>query len=206
MKKFTPIILISCVFFAIFTHATEATPTSATPPQLTTCIPCHGDTGNSTVPEWPKLAGQHANYLVKQLVAFKMGENNGRVNASMNSTVTGLSNDDMMELAKFYEAQSITPGSTPKKYLDLGQQVYRGGNAQKHLASCIGCHGPRGTGNKLANIPRVSSQHAAYTILQLKAYRDKSRQSANHGMMNDIAAKMTDEEITAVAHYLAGLN
>jgi len=203
MKRLVAIFGIYCIFFI---NGTQAAESPTIPSQVATCTPCHAETGNSTVPEWPKIAGQHANYLPAQLKAFKQGENGGRVNASMNATVSALSEEDMLALSKFYEAQTISSESTPKEYIDLGQQIYRAGDASKHLASCIGCHGPRGLGNKLASIPSIRAQHAAYTILQLKAYRDKSRLSTNNGMMNDIAAKMSDDEITAVAHYLAGLH
>ena len=205
MKKLIFTILAYCLCYTLLSQAEEASLSDSTPPQLTVCAACHGKTGNSSVPEWPHLASQHANYLVRQLQAFKLGGDKGRVNEAMNTSAATLSEVEMTKLANFYAKQTITTGSTPKQYFALGQQIYRAGHSERQLVACIACHGPQGLGNELAYIPRISGQQAAYTIVQLKAYRNRSRVSPK-GMMNDIAAKMRDDEIIAIAHYLAGLH
>lgn len=167
------------------------------------CGACHGADGNSTNPEWPKLAGQHGDYLLKQLQEYKSGE---RVNATMNGMAAGLSEVDMADLAAFYSAQTKAPGAADPNLVELGQRIYRGGNLESGVAACMGCHGPAGEGNPMAGFPTLAGQHAQYTELTLHAFRKAERKNDPNLMMRRIALRMTDDEIRAVAGYLAGLH
>ncbi len=124
-----------------------------------TCAACHGVDGNSVTPDWPMLAGQHASYIVRQLRAFKNGE---RTDVTMKPFADLLSEQDMLDVAAYFEAQTPTPKGADPALVGLGQQIYRGGVPGRDIAACIACHGPEGTGNPLAAYPRISGQHAAY--------------------------------------------
>ncbi len=167
------------------------------------CGACHGVDGNSVNPAWPSLAGQHPGYMVKQLQNFKTGT---RANATMAPMATPLSEQDMKDLAAFYSDQEIKLGLTDPDLVNLGEKIYRGGNSETGLAACIGCHSPSGLGNPAANFPSLSGQHVAYVVSQLKAFRDGRRANDQAGMMRDIAAKMTGQEMQAVASYIQGLH
>ena len=169
----------------------------------TVCAACHGETGVSVNPIWPNLAGQHSGYLVDQLKAFKSGQRN---NPSMTSLVANLSEEDMADLAAYYSSQPIPEGNTAKKYVRLGQQIYRGGDMQRHITACIACHGPNGTGNGQAGFPVLSGQHAAYTTAQLQAFKSKERDNDLNHIMRDISSNMTQEDMEAVANYVQGLH
>lgn len=169
----------------------------------TACAACHGATGVSTQPEWPSLAGQHASYLMKQL--YDMKEHRGREALTMTSLVANLTDQDMADLAVFYARQPLPEGSTPKKYLARGEALYRGGDFTQHITACIACHGPRGRGNAEAGFPSLSGQQAGYTVLQLQNYKDHKRRNDLNSIMQDISARMSTEDMVAVANYVAGL-
>ena len=116
-----------------------------------------------------------------------------------------LSEQDMEDLAIFYAKQPIPQGKTAKKYLARGEQLYRGGDFSKHITACIACHGPKGTGNAQAGFPVVSGQQAAYTILQLEAFKSGQRSNDLNSIMHDISGRMSKEDMEAVANYMAGL-
>jgi cytochrome c553 len=168
-----------------------------------TCAGCHGGDGNSANPEWPKLAGQHQDYLYKQLKNFKSGE---RENATMAAMVAPLSDQDMADLAAFYASQSASPAKAAPSLVELGENIYRGGNAATGVAACIGCHGPAGAGNPAAKFPVLSAQHAKYVELQLYAFKKGERNNDAGKMMRNSAERMTKEEIEAVASYVQGLH
>ena len=172
------------------------------------CAACHGADGNSINPEWPSLAGQGAAYMVTQLKRFQSGE---RENALMQPQATLLSEQDILDVSAFYATQTpkIGVARADAKTLELGERVYRGGILDRNIPACISCHGPSGTGNDPAEFPRLAGQHAAYTILQLTSFREGFEAHKLHTrqnpMMNEVAAKMTNEEIEAVAQYISGL-
>jgi cytochrome c553 len=168
------------------------------------CFSCHGVNGNSVNPIWPKLAGQHAGYIAKQLADFKAGKD--RNDALMMSQVMSLSPQDMADLAAFFAKQKASPGSADEAMLAKGEQIYRGGNKATGVSACIACHGPTGAGNPAAKYPMLSGQHAAYTIKSLKDFRSVTRKNDPGKMMQDIAARMTDAEIEAVSSYMQGLH
>ncbi len=170
-----------------------------------TCAACHGADGNSVTPDWPMLAGQHASYIVKQLRAFKNGE---RTDVTMKPFADMLSEQDMLDVAAYFEAQTPIPKGADPALVTLGQQIYRGGVPARGVAACIACHGPEGAGNPLAAYPRISGQHAAYTAKQLSAYAAGDRRSDVdlNQMMRNVAGLLFEDEIRALASYAQGLN
>jgi cbb3-type cytochrome c oxidase subunit III len=164
------------------------------------CAACHGADGNSGSPENPKLAGQHPEYLVKQLTEFKSGK---RANAIMSGMAAALSDEDMKNVAAWLSAQKPKAGFAKEKdTIALGERIYRGGVADRQIAACAGCHSPTGAGIP-AQYPRLSGQHAQYSVNQLTNFREGVRQ--NSIQMTQVAAKLNDREIKAVADYMAGL-
>ncbi len=168
-----------------------------------TCAGCHGADGNSVNPEWPKLAGQGAPYLVKELHNFKNGK---RKNATMAPMAMGLSDLDMENLAAYFSSQTMSQGAASKDLVELGQKIYRGGNPATGVAACIGCHGPTGDGNPAAKFPRLAGQHAKYVENQLHAFKSGERSNDAGKMMRNIATKLSEKEIQAVASYVEGLH
>jgi len=171
------------------------------------CVACHAADGNSVAPANPKLAGQFAEYLEKQLREFKTegGRKAARQNAVMSGMVAPLSKADMRALAAYYAAQTLRPAAARDKDLAAqGQRLWRGGVGERGVPACAGCHGPDGAGIP-GLYPRLSGQFAEYIEAQLKAFRTGTRENDPNGMMRGVAARMTDEEIKAVAEYAAGL-
>jgi cytochrome c553 len=167
-----------------------------------TCVACHGPNGNSPNPEWPNIAGQHQPYIFKQLQAFKSGE---RQNPLMSPIATTLSEDDMADLAAYYATQTIEGLEADPTQVEVGERVYRGGDAESDVAACAGCHGPRGNGNPTALYPALHGQHATYVAAQLRAYRAGTRRTDQNQIMRDITRTMSDQQIDAVAAYIQGL-
>jgi cytochrome c553 len=156
------------------------------------CVACHGVGGNSANPEWPKLAGQNAGYIAKQLADFKSG---ARKNALMSGQAAGLSKSQMEDLGAYFAAQKVTVGAQ--------NELYRGGNTKTGVAACMACHGPAGAGIP-PGYPSVSGQHAKYTANQLRAFKKGDRANDN-AVMSNIAFRMSHDEINAVAAYMQGL-
>lgn len=164
------------------------------------CAACHGADGNSGTPANPKLARQHPQYLVKQLQEFKSGVRSSNV---MKGFAAVLSDEDMKNIAAWLSAQNAKPGSAKDKDLVLlGERIFRGGISDRQVPACAGCHSPNGAGIP-AQFPRLAGQHADYTETQLKALRDDKRK--NSQQMSQVAARLNDREIQAVADYIAGL-
>jgi cytochrome c553 len=164
------------------------------------CGACHTADGSRGSPANPIIAGQHPEYLAKQLEEFKSGKRNNPV---MKGFASALSEADMRSVAAFYASKQTKPGTAKNKdLLTLGQKIYRGGIADKQVPACAGCHSPTGAGIP-SQYPRVGGQHADYTEAQLNGFR--SGQRANSVPMAAIAARLSDREIKAVADYMAGL-
>lgn len=186
--------------------ASVVTTTAIAPAKAQVCAACHGLDGNSVVGMWPKLAGQHQAYIIKELVHFRNGDKGGRKDPSMIAMAQNLSDQDIQELAIYYSTQKPIAGSTKPEFLTLGEKIYRGGNLKTGVSACIACHGPSGEGNVPANYPKLSGQQAEYTVIQLKQFREGSRSTDPNGIMRDIAKRMSDEEIQAVSDYVSGLH
>ena len=168
---------------------------------VTACVGCHGPNGKSATGTWPKLAAQHAAYLTKQLKNFKEGS---RANPVMMGMAATLSEQDMINIAAYLAKQEPSLGvAQDKETIELGQSIYRGGIAAKGVPACAGCHSPNGAGIP-AQYPRLSGQWAEYSNAQLMAFRDGIRK--NGPMMTNIASRLSDTEMKAVADYMAGLH
>ncbi|MFO1258123.1 MAG: c-type cytochrome [Gammaproteobacteria bacterium] len=171
-----------------------------------TCVACHSVDGNSVVGMWPKIAGQHEQYLLRQMLEFKKGEAGGRYEPQMLGMVAVFTEQQLADLAAFFAGQTTAPGEAKKEFVALGEKIYRGGILEKGVAACSACHGPQGLGNAPANYPRLSGQHAEYTMTQLKKFRSGERKNDENAIMRMIASKLTDEEIQAVSEYVSGLH
>ncbi|HOF52454.1 MAG TPA: c-type cytochrome [Rhodoferax sp.] len=208
MKLIAPLFIAAVVAVtSVSAFAAEAIPTVAKPDLAkgeasygAVCAACHGVDGNSGTPAYPKLSQQHPEYLVKQLQEFKSDK---RSNAIMKGFASMLSDDDMKNISYWLATKKAKPGTAKDKELvTLGERIYRGGIADRQVPACAGCHSPNGAGIP-AQYPRLSGQHADYAVAQLTAFRDGVRK--NSLQMTQIAAKMNDREIKAVADYVAGL-
>ncbi|EEX95576.1 cytochrome c4 precursor [Vibrio orientalis CIP 102891 = ATCC 33934] len=175
-----------------------------------TCVACHGADGNSQLAMYPKIAGQHAKYIEKQLKEFKLGMTSGgkqgRVDPVMGGMAMPLSEQDMKDLAVYYASLPISDNTTPENVVEAGKVLYTAGDAERGLTACIACHGPRGDGTELSGFPKVSGQHADYIKAQLEKFRDGSRANDMNEMMRDIAKKLTDEDIDTLSKYVGGLH
>ena len=170
---------------------------------LPACVSCHGAAGNSTIAVNPKLAGQHENYIYKQLVDFTTPQRNQPV---MTTYAKMLSDEDTKNVAAYLSAQVAKPGAAKNKNtIELGKKIYRGGIASKQVAACASCHGAAGNGIPV-QYPRIAGQHQDYTVAQLAMFRStKADARKNSAEMHTIASRMSDDEIAAVADYIAGL-
>lgn len=165
------------------------------------CAACHTADGSRGIPTNPILQGQHADYLVKQLTEFKAGK---RDNAVMKPMASTLSEDDMRNVAAFYESKAAKAGQSKNKAtVALGEKIWRGGIADRQVPACAGCHGPAGAGIP-AQYARLAGQHAEYVSAELGLFRSGKR--ANSPQMATIAGRMNDAEIAAVSDYVEGLN
>ena len=177
----------------------------------TTCMACHGPAGISPLATWPNIAGQSATYIVTQLTAFRDGaadpENATRYEATMTPMSMLLSDEDIRNLAVYYEslpapAMAVADPGT----VDKGEALYRGGDSTTGASACLACHGPTGRGNPAANYPALQGQHSVYTAKQLRDYASGSRTSdGKTRIMRDIAARLSQDDIDAIASYVQGL-
>ena len=169
------------------------------------CAACHSADGNSTISANPKLAGQHAEYLAKQLHDFKSTSESARKNAVMSGMSAALNEEQIRDISAYFAEQKQSNNSAKNKAtVEQGQKLYRAGDQSKGLAACAACHGPAGAGMP-AQYPRLAGQHADYIEAQLKAFRAGERVNDPNKMMRMVAIKMTDAEIKAVSDYIAGL-
>ena len=171
------------------------------------CVACHGADGNSAIPANPILAGQGAEYLLKQLTEFKAVEGKPAVrnNVIMGGMTAALSVEDMHSLALYFSQQKRKPSSaTDEKLVATGKNLWRKGDFERGIPACAGCHGPSGAGLPVL-FPRLAGQYAEYTELQLKNFRSEERSNDPEKMMRTIADKLSDKQIKALADYIAGL-
>ncbi len=181
------------------------------------CAACHSADGNSVDPQYPKLAGQHERYTARHLALYKSGE---RENAIMLGFAAALSPQDMRDIGAFFATKTASPGMADdsliaegpnegRKFYEVGESLYRHGDAERGVPACAACHGPVGNGNPGPSYPRLAGQHAVYTAAQLKAFRGGAvygtGDNANAVMMG-VAKLLTDEEIGSLASYIEGLH
>ncbi len=167
------------------------------------CVACHGADGNSPAPTFPKLAGQNPSYIAKQLKDIKNGVRPSPMMMAFANMVG--TDEDRANVAAFFSSQTVKAGTADAELAAKGKMIYTAGIPGKGVAACVACHGPAGEGNDLAVFPQLQGQHAAYTETQLKAFRDETRANDPSRMMRDVAAKLSDKEIKAVASYLQAM-
>ncbi|BES73490.1 c-type cytochrome [Marinobacter nanhaiticus D15-8W] len=171
----------------------------------TVCAGCHGQGGAQPIqPVYPKLSGLGEAYLFTQLRHIKSGD---RQIPEMTGLLDNMSEQDLQDLAAYFNQQQMPIGQANPELVEQGKELFRGGSLAKGIPACSGCHNPQGMGNEPAAFPRLSGQHADYVVKQLKAYRDGERSTgAMSQIMIDIAAKLSDDEMEAVASYVSGLH
>lgn len=171
--------------------------------KVAVCAACHGNDGNSIMPNWPNLAGQGERYLLKQLVEIKEGV---RVVPEMTAIVANMSEQDLADAAAFYAAQTPAVGAADPELVARGEAIYRGGDIATGLPACTGCHSPTGQGNDPAAYPQLAGQHATYTAKQLTDFREGNRVNDGDAMiMRTVASRLSNKDIEAVASYIQGL-
>lgn len=211
MKRFLSLLAGVAAATAVYAadHAPAVTGDPAKGRQIvsTVCFACHNIDGNSTIVTNPKLAGQHPEYLFKQMKNFKNtdGKPPERTSPVMNAMIMAYDEGQMRDLAAFF-AEQPRKGEVAKNpdSIEFGRKLYRAGDQSKGLPACAGCHGPTGAGIP-AQYPQISGQFVEYTEAQLKAFRAGERTNDLNKMMRMVAIKMTDVEIKAVSDYVAGL-
>lgn len=205
-----PMTLLATLLLSSFAAAAPADLAKGKQVAEQVCAACHAPDGNSGIAMYPKLAGQHPDYIFTQTIAIKKGERTTGSSAAMMPMVQNLSDDDIRNVAAFYAKQQAKSGeANPKENPKLGEQIYRAGIAKKGIPACMSCHGSAGAGipgggTAVVAYPRVGGQHATYVVDQLKAYASGVRSSPNN-MMGDIANRMSDAEMKAVGNYIQGL-
>ncbi len=185
-------------------HVLAAGDAEAGKAKAVACGACHGADGNSLVPNFPKLGGQHASYLLKQMHDIK---SNARPVPEMIGQLDAMSDQDMEDIAAYYASQASTRGAAKEALVELGESIYRAGVREKGIAACAACHSPTGAGNGPARYPMLSGQHADYIATALRKFRNDER--TNDGdtrIMRDVAARLSDKELEAVSSYVSGLH
>ncbi len=205
MKRSMAMVAVAGMMVAASVQADTAKGDPAKAQQIVTtvCAACHGADGNSTNPAYPKLAGLPAAYITKQLTNFKAGD---RKDPTMSAMAAPLSPDDMLNLGAYFAEKTPKQGAAKDAALaEAGKKLFKGGNEATGVPACAACHGPAGAGIP-AEFPRLAGQQGEYVIKQLKSFRTGERANDGGSMMRMIAGKMSDQEIKAVAEYIAGLH
>lgn len=166
------------------------------------CAACHGADGNSSNAAWPSLAGQHASYIYKQLKDFKEGRRN---DATMVGMVALLNDEDMKNVAAYFESQQAKAVAFDADMVAAGENIYRGGITETRVAACMSCHSPGGTGNGPAGWPSLKGQHPEYLVVQLQNFKQGIRANDSGNMMRNVVVRMSDMEMKSVAAYIAGI-
>ena len=167
---------------------------------LPACASCHGAGGNSTIVTNPKLAGQVDTYIHKQLVDFTTPARNQPI---MTTYAKALTDEEKTNIAAYLFSQQAKAGAARNKdTVELGRKIYRGGIADRGVAACASCHGAVGAGIP-AQYPRLAGQHQDYTFAQLQNFKSGAR--SNSPQMGTLAKRLSDDEMKAVADYIAGL-
>ncbi|MCU1753556.1 c-type cytochrome [Pseudomonas helleri] len=206
MNKFFVSLLLTMGVSGIAQAASTALVGDAAAGQAKTavCGACHGPDGNSMAPNFPKLAGQGDRYLLKQLHEIKDGK---RQVLEMTGQLNNLNDQDLADIAAYYASQKSSVGAADPALVARGEELFRGGDLQKGLPACTGCHAPDGQGNAPAGFPHVGGQHASYIEKQLTDFREGDRTNDGDSMiMRGIAAKLSNKDIKALASYIQGLH
>lgn len=204
LENFYKIFLIFSIIFTLLLSVSFAVESTASS-KLSRCVTCHTLSGNSIVPIWPKIAEQHFDYVIKQLMEFKKGKEGDRFDPNMFAMLQGINENELIELAEHFSKQPLekSKGSANSLRFENGKAIYLYGDANNKVTGCVGCHGIDGTGNKLAKFPILKWQHKDYLITQMKKFKSGERSNDFNSIMRDIASSMTDEQMIAVAEYIS---
>jgi len=195
--------IIGLILAILFSNSLMAGDAAKGQAKAGVCAACHAADGNSALAINPKLAGQGEKYLIKQLNDFK---SKARDNATMFPMASMLSEEDVENVAAYYASQKVQHMAVADKYVKIAEKIYRGGDSDRDIPACIACHGANGYGISSAGFPAIGGQHPEYTISTLKAFRSGARSNDANGIMRDIVAKMSDQQIEALGYYLVGLH
>ncbi|MBW3141375.1 c-type cytochrome [Ferrimonas balearica] len=207
MKKFAVVFAVLSMFSTL--AQAEGNP-EAGKAKAVTCIACHGADGNSPIEMYPKIAGQHTGYLVKQLMEFrqaaKTGGQEGRNDPIMSGMAMALSDEDIADVSAYFASQAISEGPAADAAVqEKGHQLYMGGDASRQITACVACHGVKGEGMGLAGYPALADQHPAYLKAQLEKFRSGDRNNDMNGMMAGVAKNLSDEDIAILAQYISAI-
>ncbi len=184
------------------------------------CAACHSADGNSTVEMYPSIAGQSERYVAQQMALIANGQRSSGASAAMVPFVQDLTPQDMRDIGAFFATQKASAGLADDgvvadgpykgmKFFEIGQQLYRGGDAQRGIPACMACHGPTGAGNPGPAYPHIGGQHSAYVTRRLQEYQagvTRETDKAHFQIMASIAKSLTEQEIQALGSYLQGLH
>ncbi|HFL8819335.1 MAG TPA: c-type cytochrome [Candidatus Azoamicus sp. OHIO2] len=203
-KKTINIICIILLFF-LFSNICLAETEDNISSKIKKCAACHTLNGNSITPIWPKIAEQHSDYLLKQLLEYKKGKQGNRFDPTMFSMLQELNENDMTQLAEYFSKQTLEKSKIKfnESAFAYGKNLYLYGDKNNKIIGCVGCHGIDATGNKLANFPNLKWQHKEYIILQLKKFQTHERSNDMNYIMQDIVINMSNEQIDALATYIS---
>lgn len=203
MKKLISAGLLT-VSALVMSSATIAGDVEAGKDKSAVCGGCHGVDGNSPIATYPKLAGQNEAYIIKQVKDFKADTT--RKNELMKGMVAALSDEDAADIGAYFQSQSITQAAAfDDSKIAAGREIYKGGNLQTGIPACQACHGPDGSGTAGIGFPSLGGQYVEYTLAQLQAFKNGSRSNDDKMLMRSIVEKMSDEDMAAVANYIASL-
>ncbi|HEY5971282.1 MAG TPA: c-type cytochrome [Pseudoxanthomonas sp.] len=183
------------------------------------CAACHGADGNPSDPQYPRIAGQSERYTAHQMALIASGQRGGAA-VAMVPFVKDLSPQDMRDIGAYFATQKAGAGLADdtliadgvykgKKFFEVGQQLYRGGDVARGIPACMACHGPSGAGNPGPAYPQVGGQHQDYVARRLQEYRtgtSTEKDPALFNIMAQVTHALTDQEIQALATYLQGLH
>lgn len=204
--KFTTALALAALFAANSAWSAGGDATAGQT-KAAVCAACHTVDGNSVDPQYPKIAGQHEAYIAQQLSLFKSGK---RMNPIMLGMTATLSEQDMLDLGAYFSAQTAKPNIADEAFVAIAQPLYQAGDAKRGIPACMSCHGPTGRGNPLSLYPSIASQHAQYSADLLRRFRSGTVNGdpadARAAIMSQVAAKLTDAEIDALASYIQGLH
>ncbi|ASK26832.1 c-type cytochrome [Neisseria chenwenguii] len=208
MKRLTLLALVLAAGAVSAATAPKADPEKGRQVATTVCASCHAADGNSGIAMYPKLSAQHPAYIYKQTLDIKDGKRTSGSSGVMKPMVAALSEQDIRNVAAYYAKQQPKSGeANPKDNVELGAKIYRGGLAEQKIPACMSCHGPAGAGmpaggTEIVSYPRLGGQHKDYIVAQMKAYKAGQRKN---NIMIDIAKRMSDDEVNAVANFIQGL-
>jgi len=201
------LLLGSALLFSTLVAANSAGDPAKGQEKSATCQGCHGPDGNSLGPDWPNLAEQHADYLSKQLHNFQSG---ARKDPTMTGMAATVNDEDIKDITAYFSGQKINREAIAGEEFDpqlllVGKKIYKGGNLYSGVPACAGCHGSNGVGNAPGKFPRLDGQNITYVTKQLKDFAAATRSNDPRAIMQNIAARLSDKEITAVATYIRSL-